>query len=97
VATYLVELYLPGTGAGELPSVAARAHAGALQMSSDGTPMRFLRSIIVPGDETCFLLFEAPCQQTVRETVEQAGISFTRVMEAVDFEATAAARQDDQP
>jgi hypothetical protein len=52
-------------------------------MTREGTDVRFLRSIFVPEDETCFYLFEATSADTVREAAARAGLAFGRVAEAV--------------
>jgi len=87
VGKYLVELYLPRTGSGGLPrAAAARARAAAEELAGDGTPVRYLRSIFVPGDELCFLLYEGPSAEAVGEAARRAGITFERIVEAADDE-----------
>lgn len=44
--------------------------------------VRFVRSIFVPEDETCFYLFEAPSVEAVREAAHRAGLQVERVSEA---------------
>ena len=44
--------------------------------------VRFVRSIFVPEDETCFYLFEAPSIDAVREVVQHAGLKVERISEA---------------
>ena len=79
---YLAELYLPKAGPGELEKAAARACTAAEEMSRAGSAVRYLRSIFVPGDETWFLLYEAPAA-VVLEAGARAGISVERVVDAV--------------
>jgi hypothetical protein len=45
--------------------------------------VRHLRSILVPEDETCFLLFDAPSSAAVRDALRRAAVPFERVVEAV--------------
>ena len=78
---YALELYLPRFGRDALPEAAARAGAAAEQLRGLGTPVRFLRSIFLPGDEICFLLFEGPSSEAVAETGRRAAIAFERVVE----------------
>jgi hypothetical protein len=78
---YAVELYLPRFGKDALPAANDRAGAAAEQMAREGTPVRFLRSIFVPGDEVCFLLFEGPCTEAVAAVAQRASIEFERVLE----------------
>ena len=82
-ATYLAELYLPRLRAGELEQAAARARATAAEMRREGAPVRYLRSLFVPDDETCFFLFEGPSAAAVKEAAERAAIPVERVVQAV--------------
>jgi Nickel responsive protein SCO4226-like len=78
VAKYLVELYSPTAGSGDLPSAAARARSKEVARSRQ--EVRYLRSIFVPGDELCFLLYEGPSAEAVAEAVRQAAITFDRIV-----------------
>lgn len=80
---YLVELYLHKGAASEVASATARARAAAADAESGGIPVRCMRSIFVPEDETWFLLYEAPTVEAVRQAVERAGLNCARVVEAV--------------
>ena len=73
---YLVELYTVAD-----PDLAALARLG------DGTGVRYLRSILIPGDETCLHLVEAGSAENVAEAFEQAGLSADRIVEAADLHA----------
>ena len=86
VAEYLVELYLPDA-ASDGAGVATRAQAAAEAMASEGIGVRFLRSILVPEDEICFCLYEAPSAHVVTEAATRAALQFERVVEAVDVPA----------
>jgi len=45
--------------------------------------VRFLRSIFVPEDDTCFLLYEGPSAQSVRAAAVRAKLGVTRVESAL--------------
>jgi hypothetical protein len=45
--------------------------------------VRFLRSIFVPEDETCFYLYEAVSVDAVREAARRATVHVERVTETV--------------
>jgi Protein of unknown function (DUF4242) len=81
---YLVELYLPKTGADDLHHAVARARAAAEEVTREGTAVRYLRSIFVPDDETHFLLYEARSPAAVAEATRRAGMDLERISEAVD-------------
>jgi hypothetical protein len=80
---YLAELYLPRGAAGDVASATARARAAAAEAEDEGMPIRCLRSIFVPEDETWFLLYEAPTAAAVKRAVERADLTCGRVVEAV--------------
>lgn len=48
-------------------------------MRGEGVPVRFLRSIFVPEDETCFCLFQAPSSEEVREAAHRAALPLAGV------------------
>ena len=71
---HLIELHRPDDGWGELQALSARARSAAERVNCDETPVRFLRSIFVPDDETCFYLFEGTAA-AVAETLSRAEIA----------------------
>ena len=71
---FLVEVYTP----------AAAALAEIQALSEAGSPARYVRSIVVPEDESCFHLFEAPSAEVVLEVSRRAGITPQRIVEAVE-------------
>ena len=79
---YLAELYLSRAG-GDLQAVVARARAAAADLSRGGRPVRCLRSIFVPAEETWFLLYDAPSSAAVEAALEHAALPCERVLEAV--------------
>ena len=77
---FAIEMYVPG---GRPRSVAhwadvLRRHAGAV-----GAPLRLVRWVVVPADETGLLICEADSAASVREVADRAGLDFERVIEAV--------------
>ena len=71
---HFVELHRPELGWDELQALAAQARSAAEQVNSAETPVRFLRSIFVPDDATCFQLFEGTAA-AVAEAASRAGIT----------------------
>lgn len=82
MARYLVELYLSRAGSDGADSAAERARSAADAMAREGLPVRWLRAIFVPEDETCFYVFEAGSAELVRAVGERADLAFDRVLEA---------------
>jgi hypothetical protein len=80
---YLVELERPSAGWGELQFVTARARAGAEQLAAEGAPVRFLRAIFVPEDQSCCFLYEAGSAEVVAEAGRRAQLAIQAVQESV--------------
>jgi hypothetical protein len=81
MTAYLVELYVPHADA--VRQGAERTRLAAEQLTREGTPVRYVRSIFVPEDETCFHLCEAGSAEAVHEAVRRAAIPFERVAEVL--------------
>ena len=77
--TYLVEAYVPRTGAGGVQDVAARAAAAADELPG----VRLLSAFFLPEDETCFLLYDAASAELLGEAGRRARIPWQRVQEAI--------------
>jgi len=83
MASFLVEVYAPMRADG-LARAVARARRAAGEMSREGTPIRHLRATLIPEDETCFHLFEAPSTKAAGEASRRAGLHFARVVAVVE-------------
>ena len=75
LAHYLVEVEQPRTGWAQLQGLTARARAAAAEMRGDGAAVRFLRSIFVPEDDSCFFLYEADSRDLVCRAAAAAGVA----------------------
>lgn len=82
MARYMVERHLPGLTVDELAGAASAAKATAGEMTSEGTPIRYLRSTYLPAEEKCYCLFEGPSTNAVEEAQDRAGLPYERVHEA---------------
>ncbi|HST24583.1 MAG TPA: hypothetical protein VLJ76_01185 [Gaiellaceae bacterium] len=80
---YLVELYVSRTDAGPLAEWIETARRAAEELSRQGTRVLQLRSIFVPEDETCLLLYEASSADAVHEVARRAQLSFERLSAVV--------------
>jgi hypothetical protein len=87
--TFLVEVYASQQNKAVRAKFEARCRAAAEAASREGSTIRYVRSIFVPKDETCFYLFEGPSADAVREIGERAGLAPLRVVEAFDNSARA--------
>jgi hypothetical protein len=86
VETFMIERYLPGMGCAALRDAVGRAAAEAVAMTEEGTPVRYLGSTFVPGEEACFCRFEACDADAVRQANERAGLPYWRIVNAVLIE-----------
>lgn len=83
MAEFSLEIYAPRGDAGGVAATCERARRAAEALAAKGTDVRFVRSVFLPADETCFLLFEAETPEAVEEVGRRALVSFDRVAEAV--------------
>jgi hypothetical protein len=78
---FLVECYVSRTGGAAVERGAERARLSAAELTREGTAVRYVRSIFVPEDETCFFLYEADSVDAVTAAACHAALPFERVAE----------------
>ena len=81
--SYLVETYLARGRAHERAEHERRARTAAAELTRGETRVSFDRSILVPEDEICFYVFEAPSARDAAYAAERAGLEPIRVVEAI--------------
>jgi hypothetical protein len=82
----LVELYVSKTNCAAIAVGWERLSRAAAELTDEGRPVRLVRSIFVPVDETCFLLVDTATAENVRETARRAALACERVVAtAVDL------------
>ena len=57
---FLIELYLSPGKPGEVEHLTSCARAAAKEQSAKGVSVRYVRSISVPEEQTCFVFYDAP-------------------------------------
>ena len=82
---YLVERYWPGVTSELLLAALARGQRVTEQMSVEGTPVRSVSCILIPGEEVVFSLYEGSSTAAVRQFNERAGILVSRIVEAIEL------------
>lgn len=80
---YLVEHYRPGLRVPGLKRWAARIRAAIDELQREGQPVRFVRSTVVPADESLLCILEAASEELVRTAYARAGIPFERISVAL--------------
>lgn len=79
---YLAELYLSRSDRRALLNGAESARRAAEEVTREGLEVRYVHSIFVPDEETCFFLYEAVSADAVREAARRAALPLERVSEA---------------
>jgi hypothetical protein len=87
VTEYLLELYVARADAVAFERGVEQVRRSAAEHTREGTPVRYLRAIFVPDDETCFLIFEAGSADAVRSVAARAGLEFDHVAAAIETAA----------
>jgi uncharacterized protein DUF4242 len=85
MAVYMVERDLPGFTTEQLAGAQRAAIEGSQRSTTEGRPVRYIRSTFIPGEARCMCLFEAKTPDAVRDVNEAAGLPFTRIVEAMDL------------
>ena len=66
-----------------LKALADRARSVAAELTDQGTPVRFDRTIHLPEDEICFFVFDAASGRDVALAAQRAELGPLRVVEAI--------------
>lgn len=80
---FLVERYLPGIQPDQLAAAAGSAKSTSAEMAQEGTPVRYLRSTFIPGEDKCYCLFEGPSADAVKTVNDRAKLPYERIVEAM--------------
>ena len=84
---YIVQRTLPSFTSEQLASAASSAKSTTAQMSQEGTPVRYLRSFFIPGEDKCFCLFQGPSAQAVKQANDRAGLPYDSISEGWHIQA----------
>lgn len=84
--TFLVERYIPRLETADLESLAGRLVAASAQLRAEGRDIRWLRSLAIPGDETCLCTFTAYTRADVEEANRRADATYERIVDTVTLE-----------
>ena len=76
---YVVIRHLPGITPEALTGAGLRAKTCAKEMTEEGTPIKWLRSFLIPDTEHTHCYFEAPNADAVKEVNERANIPFSMI------------------
>jgi ubiquinone/menaquinone biosynthesis C-methylase UbiE len=79
MAEFLVEVYLRHDDLRAARQHTERAERTAADLCRQGRPVRCVRSIFIPEDETFLLLYRAVCLEVVEEAVSRSGLSYEHI------------------
>ena len=82
---YMVDRNLPGVTMEQLGAAQKAAIETCKQFTAQGKPVRYIRSMFLPGEVHCMCLFEASNADLVKQVNETAKIPYTRVVDAMDL------------
>jgi len=82
-SAFLVERYLPISAAGRLATSVAHVSRICAEQGGAGTAVRYLQSMYLPTDDTCFCLFQAPSSDAVRRVNDAGHFPLDRITRAV--------------
>lgn len=83
MSEFIVERYLPGITPDQLTAAAGSAKSTTARMTEEGTPVRYLRSTFIPGEDKCFCLFEGPSADVVKTANDRAQLPYERIVDAM--------------
>ena len=88
MAQYIVERILPNFTADQLKAAARLAKETTAEMTAEGTPIRYMRSFFVPGEDKCFCLFDGPSAAVVQEANDRAQLPYVRISDGIHVESS---------
>jgi len=77
---FLVERYLPGATQETLREASRRLADTVDALAAEGESIRYLGTIFVPVEESCFSCFESSSEGAVRRTLDMAGVPYARIL-----------------
>ena len=86
---FLIELYLSPVNPDAVEHLASCARAAAEEQSAKGVSVRYVRSIAVPEEQTCFVFYDAPSRKAASETARLAKFTAVCIAASETTEATA--------
>ena len=81
--TYLVECFWPGLTREAVEAANTRARERTAALREQGSSLRFLGSLLVPGDEVVFFQFTGASREEVVRASLEAALPFDRIAASV--------------
>lgn len=83
VSTYLAERYWPDVSAAALEDALARMTRELIAMQREGKEIDYVRTTLVPDQETVLSVFEAESSILVDELNDRTAFGYDRIVEAL--------------
>jgi hypothetical protein len=77
--SYLVERYLPGVSEAELRGALERLTEACAKLTSSGNPVRYVGSMFLAEEETCFCRLDSDSPDAAAEANAIAQLPFARI------------------
>ncbi len=90
-SAFLVERYLSASAAGDLATSVARVARLCTAPGAGVSTVRYLQSVYLPAEDTCFCLFQAPSVDAIRAVNDVGQFPLDRIADAVLMIAAGAA------
>jgi hypothetical protein len=88
--SYLVERYLPGVSEAELRAALTRLGEACAQLCAEGHSVRYVGSMFLPEEETCFCRLDGDSPRTAAKANEIALLPFARITAGLAIAPTGA-------
>lgn len=85
MSVFMVERSLGSISLDDLAGAQRAAIEKSDQMTTSGTPVRYIRTTFAPEDGRCMCLFEAQSGEDVKRLNDEAGLPYDRVVPAMDL------------
>jgi hypothetical protein len=85
MSVFMVERDLKGISMEALGGAQTAAISKAKEMSASGTSIKYIRSTFAPDDGRCMCLFEAGSDADVKRLNDDAGLPYSRIVNALDL------------
>lgn len=84
MASFLVETYVQDADAQDPRVAGRRMRLAARRLSREGISVRYVRTTLLPGDETCFHVLAADSRDAVAAACRLAGLERARIVDALE-------------
>jgi hypothetical protein len=85
MATFVVQRDLPGITPEALQSAALRSKTCCAEMTSEGEPVRWIRSFFMPETAQTSCYYEGASAAAIKEVNRRAGIPYTAIVDVVEM------------